>query len=533
LEFQPKEYKENYMKWDAEFELADAVVQKHTELFWWQPNVHEFGAGYVLDENGEETEEPGIVIKVTKKVPQEELPEKDRIPDRIDCVRIQIIEEANDKVLWSHRLLYHRPVMPGVVVAGPPDPSDDNVNLGTLTGLAVRKSDGKSVLVTNLHVLTGGYENEPTGNEELYQPESTDLNFKVARILDWVAINPRGSNSADVAIAELLPRVSANYEPHVERSSDSHSVAGEMGVVAPGTVEPTVGKVLTYVAPEAQGTIAKVKKVNRNVTVGGVRFTGVTVLDLSANRGGRGDSGAPCLVQAGHGRYKMSCIVFGGTRDGTEAYAFPASVAERELGITFGSRPPVASASASPSTVDTGRTVTLDGSRSSDPDGDRLDYRWEQEGGARVVIRNSDRVAVTFRAPSRTGELTFRLTVSDPAGNSDSDSVSIRVRARETWGVGTTPASTGAAARAVRGGSDVIATGATPNTAGYQPRNRRPGAVGRARVIPGAAVGTGRPRSRAAAAMAGLRHAGLTIRRPCLRYGGRGRIRGELVSGMV
>ena len=170
----------------------------------------------------------------------------------------------------------------------------------------------------------------------------------MGRILDWVSIDPNRNNIADLAISEPLPGVDASYEPHLDsRSADSHIVVGER-IIAPGTVEPTVGMDLTYAGYRTRGTVAKVKKVSQSVTLDGVTFTGVTILDLSQNPGDRGESGTPCLRQVGHNRYRMSCIVFGGNADGTEAYAFPASVAERELGITFGSRPPTASASASP-----------------------------------------------------------------------------------------------------------------------------------------------------------------------------------------
>lgn len=75
-----------------------------------------------------------------------------------------------------------------------------------------------------------------------------------------------------------------------------------------------------------------------------------------------------------------------------------------------------------------GVLVILDGSKSSDPDGDQLDYTWEQTGGPAVTIGNLNAVKPTFTSPTVLGEtkLTFRLTVSDREfSNSDTVVVTI------------------------------------------------------------------------------------------------------------
>jgi hypothetical protein len=80
-------------------------------------------------------------------------------------------------------------------------------------------------------------------------------------------------------------------------------------------------------------------------------------------------------------------------------------------------------------TVDEETTVTLDGTGSSDPNGDSLSYSWTQTGGPSVTLRDSTTATPEFTTPTvdtRT-TLTFELTVEDDDGNTDTDSVTITV----------------------------------------------------------------------------------------------------------
>lgn len=81
--------------------------------------------------------------------------------------------------------------------------------------------------------------------------------------------------------------------------------------------------------------------------------------------------------------------------------------------------PPEASASANQSAECSG-TITLDGSLSSDPDGDSLVYEWSENG---LVLGTNTTLTASFP----TGPHTITLKISDPCGASSQDTVAITV----------------------------------------------------------------------------------------------------------
>jgi hypothetical protein len=74
--------------------------------------------------------------------------------------------------------------------------------------------------------------------------------------------------------------------------------------------------------------------------------------------------------------------------------------------------PPIANAG-SAETVGFGDLVTLDGTGSTDPDGNALTYNWTQTAGPAVVLDFTNPARPTFVAPASTSVLTFALTVND------------------------------------------------------------------------------------------------------------------------
>jgi hypothetical protein len=109
----------------------------------------------------------------------------------------------------------------------------------------------------------------------------------------------------------------------------------------------------------------------------------------------------------------------------------------RRLVYAPGNRPPTASASITTNAAT--RTVSFDGSGSSDLDGDPLTYRWDFGDGTTGTGRTTSH---TYAAPG-TMPLTAKLTVSDPGGAQDTASYTVvPANYTPTLTLNTPPAST-------------------------------------------------------------------------------------------
>lgn len=120
-------------------------------------------------------------------------------------------------------------------------------------------------------------------------------------------------------------------------------------------------------------------------------------------------------------------------------------------------RPPVANAGADQTAL-LGSQVTLDGSSSSDPDGDVLSYDWSQVQGSPVTLTLNGAQA-SFTAPTETGPLVFLLTVTDTRGSTATDAVLIAVTNTTPVPGNTTPIANAGADVAVGVGAQVVLDG--------------------------------------------------------------------------
>ena len=106
-------------------------------------------------------------------------------------------------------------------------------------------------------------------------------------------------------------------------------------------------------------------------------------------------------------------------------------------------RPPVAQ-TGTDLTVNSGDTVTLDASSSSDPDGDPKTFAWNQLSGSTVGLSDTTSAKPTFVAPSVTEPSVygFQVTVSDGRGGTASNRMYVTVNPPPKSGCSVTDGST-------------------------------------------------------------------------------------------
>ncbi|HKZ63454.1 MAG TPA: PKD domain-containing protein, partial [Thermoplasmata archaeon] len=96
------------------------------------------------------------------------------------------------------------------------------------------------------------------------------------------------------------------------------------------------------------------------------------------------------------------------------------------LTIQIENRAPTASAIATTPPIYRGQIVVLDGTGSSDPDGDSLTFSWRQVSGPEVSLTGANTATASF-VPTELGSYGFNLTVDDGFGGSDEASVMVTV----------------------------------------------------------------------------------------------------------
>jgi len=201
--------------------------------------------GYVYEE-GVRTGEIGIRYHVPRKLPRSRLAAEDRLPTRIDGMRVDVLE-SGFKPHQTNPFAPAARMQPGLSIGNVPRRSD-----GTL-GLFVKDHDDALCLLSNWHVLCGG--DNAQQSDPISQPGPLFLGpnapHVIAQLRRWIPPARR----YDVAIAVLMPDVRS--DPTL--LGDTTSVSG--------LADPTVGATVVKAGAATGVTHAMVDAINGSYLV--------------------------------------------------------------------------------------------------------------------------------------------------------------------------------------------------------------------------------------------------------------------------
>jgi hypothetical protein len=163
-------------------------------------------------------------------------------------------------------------------------------------------------------------------------------------------------------------------------------------------------------------------------------------IDAAAGAGGsispkgsvivNGGSSLTFTITTDSGYSVQDVLVDGISKGIVLSYTFTKIERNHSIQVNFAPNnfPPIADAG-SDQTVEVGDTITLDASRSSDPNDQIVFYEWIQTDGPPATLSGENAVNPTLVATPAmvSASLTFQLTVYDSGGSSQSDSVQIAV----------------------------------------------------------------------------------------------------------
>ncbi|XVH32780.1 hypothetical protein ACNS7O_06245 [Haloferacaceae archaeon DSL9] len=259
---------------------------------------------------GRETDEPVVVVLVSKKLPRAQLADDEVVPETVTVdgetfrtdvqevgdVRLQAATRPADSVR-SDRTRRWRPAPAGVSLGHP------ETTAGTLGSPPLATESGETVVLTNAHVAA------PIGIAEaadpIYQPgpaDGGDPDDELGRLHDWSEITRDGPNRSDSALVAV----------------DPENLRSDVLDIGPfrGWTEPDFDDEFTKSGRTTDVTTGSLRGRDARIEVGGfyddpITFEGVDVFGpMSAG----GDSGSLIGVERADGFYATSLLFAGSDR---------------------------------------------------------------------------------------------------------------------------------------------------------------------------------------------------------------------------
>jgi large repetitive protein len=319
---------------------------------------------------------------------------------------------------------------PDVTVAG----ASFEFTVSVSDGVAPAASDTVTVNVTNVNrvpVADAGDEQTVAKGALVTLDGSGSADPDAGEALTYVWTAPAGITLSDATV------ISPTFTAPTEVPSRGATFAFSLVVTDPNDASSTVATVEIHVTGENAAPVADAGAAQS------VRAGDLVVLDGSGT-----DPDEDAI--ATYAWTAPSGIVLNNTASATPSFTAPGVTEDTEL--TFSLVVTDANGAASPAATvivtvkralaapvadagssvaaEPGATVTLDGSGSTDPNGDALTFAWTQVAGPTVALTGADAPSATFTAPDAGADatvLTFQLVVSNGELSSVPSMVSVFV----------------------------------------------------------------------------------------------------------
>jgi hypothetical protein len=252
------------------------VRTQHVKQIMRLSNVVGAGVGYKVTASGP-TDELGLIVMVTRKLPKEQLRPGDLVPHSIDGVPTDVMETGVLRALGG-RL---RPARPGCSIA------HQESTAGTLGCLVER--DGETYILSNNHVLA--LMNQANLGDPILQPGPADggtLSDTIATLADFVPLdfgstspNCRWATAAEALLNWLAARLgSAHRVQSVKLTEDENRVDAALArPLSPDLVSADILDIGVPTGVSAATLGTRVKKSGRTTgfTTGSIQVIDLTV----------------------------------------------------------------------------------------------------------------------------------------------------------------------------------------------------------------------------------------------------------------
>lgn len=223
-----------------------AAVRRAWSRCFGLPNV--VGVGLGLKEKDQlRTNQPAVVVFVSKKVPREELAAQDIVPRQVGGVETDVVEIGEVRLL--SRTSRVRPAPPGVSIGHP------KITAGTFGALVKDAATGETLILSNNHILansSNGRDGRSELGDPIFQPGTYDggkSEDTIAHLQRFVPIATEYQQSTcpisrrvSTIGNTMLTTIRPNYRLQFVKLSDTHNLVdcAVAKPISPGMITPEI-----------------------------------------------------------------------------------------------------------------------------------------------------------------------------------------------------------------------------------------------------------------------------------------------------